>query len=34
MLIKLLDLELQRRSVILNAALREFVLKGYENALI
>ncbi len=32
MLIKLLDLEPQRRDAILNAALKEFALKGYDNA--
>ena len=30
--IKLLDLEPQRRDAILNAALKEFAVQGYDNA--
>lgn len=32
MLTKLLDLEPQRRDAILNAALKEFALRGFDNA--
>ena len=32
MMVKLLDLEPQRRDALLNAALREFTLKGYDGA--